>query len=84
MSSNKTQTLDPTQYALWNGSNLYAIKKCEGNGYIVLAKTHGVHTYATWWASDSEDEEDKGILHCSSGHYFQDLVEAVDDFKARS
>lgn len=56
---------------LKNGTTLI-----ERRGDVVLAKTDGAQPYATWKID--------GDGNTYWGHYFDDLIEAVDDFVRRS
>lgn len=59
---------------LQNGSVVLASKQ-DGSGHIVLALVAWKDEYATW----SVDETGNAF----HGHYFDDLIQAVEDFKKR-
>ena len=73
--------IDHTEFKLDNGAAIIDMKRASV-GYIVLAKTASKYDpFVTWWAND---ERTKGVLDCVSGHYYQDLSDAVEDFVERS
>lgn len=81
--------LDPTLFFLFAEAILLRIKKCEGNGFIVLAKrlNNTRDPYVTWWADylhQTHAVEGKSALHCVSGHYYDSFAAAVADFNTRN
>jgi hypothetical protein len=65
-------------FFLANGATVIASKPAHrypGNS-IVLAKTSGYHPYVTWLVHDA----DKSAV---SGHYFDNIVDAANDYASR-
>ncbi len=63
-----------------NGATIIDIKRAwDPTGFIVLClKTDSADPYVTWFA---RVEDDKVI--CSTGHYYDQLKDAVVDFASR-
>ena len=78
---NEQKQPNPAEYDLDNGAMIMAMKHSRvDNSYVVLARTHDGE-YVTWWAHDWRASK---TLCCSSGHYFEDLEQAVEDFQDRN
>lgn len=62
---------------LKNGAKIIDIRKQSDNeGYVILAmREETSQPYVTWLADNN--------LSCIWGHYFEDIGDAVDDFKIR-
>lgn len=64
-----------------NGATILEIKKTVGNGWVVLClfPESKYHPFVTWWAFWSET----GELRTLTGHYHDQLSDAIVDFDSR-
>jgi len=63
---------------LKNGATIISKSKCDGPGYVILAKKERIAGYIEYitWITDND-------MNCFWGHYTTDLKEARTDYKDR-
>lgn len=67
-------------YTLKNGATLLALITIRQGEFLVMAR-RGDGEWVTWVAW--EDEQDRTVLHCGTGHYFQTRDAAFIDLGKR-